>query len=331
LHDSRFRNLSIGARFVVTQELAGTSDEFFGGNSNATPARTCSNLQPGDGGIIDPSQVQRCNPQANDRRADYSDLYLTVRNPKIYTIPKLRVSLNPAFRFIFPTSAESRYQTLRLGITPSLSLSRSFWRDRIRVGYGLGFTKYFHQYTTPQINPSAQGAATTQGDNPYDGVVGAGLSNYYVDPSRVGTVGGRNTNYSLAHTINGGVVVSSKWSVDVLYIIIDAFAYDTGSCMVTTEGVTVNTCQAGDAVAARSGSSVTRPGHKDNQIFWATVNYQAYDWLGASLAWINSAPLQKPDSSYRQGIISTDYNAFTTVQLSATVAIDRLAGKIWKR
>ena len=61
------------------------------------------------------------------------------------------------------------------------------------------------------------------------------------------------------------------------------------------------------------------------------VSYQALDWLGISLAWINWAPMQKLDSSYRQGIISTDYDAFTTIQLGATITIDKLVARYWRK
>src|SRR5262249_23628588 len=114
----------------------------------------------------------------------------------------------------------------------------------------------------------------------------------------------------------------------------DAFTYDHScatSNVTTTDGVPYDTCTAGDRVAANSGASLARPSHRDSQVFWATLSYQPLDWLGISLAWINWAPMQYLNRKYRQGIISTDYNAFTTIQLGATITVDKLAARLWRK
>jgi len=150
---------------------------------------------------------------------------------------------------------------------------------------------------------------------------------------RDGTIGGYNINYSVSHTISGGIQLSDKWSIDVLYVIIDSFTYDhtCATSNVAVAGAQYDTCSAGDRVAADSGASLARPSHRDSQVFWATLGYQPLDWLGLSLAWINWAPLQRLDSSYRQGIISTNYDAFTTIQLAATITVDKLAARYWRK
>ena len=97
------------------------------------------------------------------------------------------------------------------------------------------------------------------------------------------------------------------------------------------QGQIIDTCRSGDAVAGNSGPSLNRPARRDSQVLWISLSYQATDWMGLSLSWINWAPAQKPDSSYRQGFISTDYNAFTTVQLGVTFTVDEIATAIRKR
>ena len=77
-----------------------------------------------------------------------------------------------------------------------------------------------------------------------------------------------------------------------------------------------------------SGGSCNRT-IRDSQVLWFTVGYQVLDWLNVSVAWINYAPLRKPDNSYRQGIVSVDYNAFTQISAGATITIDKLAGKLF--
>ena len=333
LRGTRWRSLQLQARFAVTANVSGTDEANFNGTSNASPAGTCPGTTINDNGTVDPGSVGYCNPSSNSRRADYSDTWLTLRNPRIYTLPKIGVYLNPAFRVILPTSIESQFQTLVMSLTPSVSAGRTFWHDKIRVGYGFGFTKNFHRYTSSQLSPQSGGAAATEGGNLSDGPYGAGLSNFYLDPSRDGTIGGYNISYSLAHTISGGIQISDKWSFDVLYVIIDSFTYDH-SCAtsnVAVAGAQYDTCSAGDRVAASSGAILARPSHRDSQVFWATIGYQPIDWLGISLAWINWAPLQRLDSSYRQGLISTNYDAFTTIQLAATITVDKLVARHWRK
>ena len=334
LRGTRWRTLQLAARWSLTANVSGTDEANFSGQSNASPAGTCPGTTINDNGTVDPGSVGYCNENANTRRADYSDIWLTLRNPRIYTVPKIGVYLNPAFRVIVPASQESLYQTLVMSLTPSIAAGRTFWHDKIRVGYGFGFTKNFHRYTSPLLAPGQGGlTGATAGGNLSDGPYGAGLSNFYLDPSRDGTIGGYNINYSLSHTISGGIQLSDKWSFDVLYVIIDSFTYDH-SCATTNvavAGAQYDTCSAGDRVAANSGATLARPSHRDSQVFWATIAYQPLDWLGLSLAWINWAPLQKLDSSYRQGIISTDYDAFTTIQLAATITVDRLAARYWRK
>ena len=331
--NTRWRGLQLAARFSLTANASGTDEANFSGHSNATPAGTCPGTTINDNGSVDPGSVGYCNPSPNQRRADYSDLWLTVRSPHVYTIPKIDVALSPAFRVVLPTSLESQYQTMVMSLTPTLAASRTFWHGRLRVGYGFGFTKYFHRYTSPELTPGSGGMAATEGGNLSDGPFGAGLSNFYLDPSREGTIGGYNVSYSFIHSISGGIQISDKWSFDVLYLVIDSFTYDhsCATANVSVDGAEYDTCSAGDRVAADSGASIARPSHRDSQVLWATIGYQALDWLGISLAWINWAPLQYPDSRYRQGIISTDYDQFTTIQLAATVTIDKLAARYWRK
>jgi hypothetical protein len=324
------KTLTLAARFAVTQELSGTDDASFNGSSNAGPHGTCSNINPING-VVDPTQVGYCNPASNDRRADYSDLWLTVKMPRVYTIPKAEIAISPAVRFIFPTSMQSRFQTLVMGITPSLSLSRGFWKDRIHIGYGVGYTKNIHQSTIAGLDPKTGGSAATDGSNPYDGAVGTSISNFYADPSRVSSVGGFNVSQSVSQTFSGSIQITDKLGFDALYILVSPFTYVEGNyCTTMVNGQPYDLCGAGDSVAASSGSTLNRGTKGMTQVLWLTLGYQALDWLNVSVAWINWAPTYYGNGSYRNGFISTDYNAFTTVQLGMTVTIDKLAQRFRK-
>ena len=329
---TRMEGAHIAARFILTQNLAGTDDANFSGNTAAGPQGTCSNIIPGQGGVVDPTMVQYCNPPSAQRRVDYSDTWLTFRFPRIYTIPKIGVNVSPSVRFIFPSSAQSQMATMQTSITGFLGLGRPFWGGKVRAGYTFGFNKYFHRETTAQIGSTATGDASSTGSNPSDGTVGAGISNFYLDPTsgRYGTTGNTNPNFTIQNILSLGVQAHAKVGIDLLYITVNTFGYSQ-PCDVTVAGYTVNTCASGDAVAQASNSSINRPGRRDSQVLWLAVNYSPLDYLTLTLAWINAAPMYNTNSTYRQGIISTNYDAFTTLSLGATVSIDGVADKIWKR
>jgi hypothetical protein len=336
LRRTRWKTLQLAARFVVTANLSGTDENAFSGNINTGPQGTCGNPSiSGNGGVVDPGSVSYCNPASATRRADYSDFWLTLRAPSLYkySIPQYSFSISPSFRAIFPTSMESRFQTLIAAITPSIGMTHTFWKGRLHGGFSLGVTKNFQKQSTSQVQTSTTGTTdpnAVNGGNPYDGALVGGLANFYADPTRQASLGGLNVNFSVMSVISGGVQFSDKWSFDALYIIANAFPYSQ-SCTENVQGYSINLCDTGNAVAANSGSELWRPGRRDTQIFWATLNYQPWDWIGFSVAWINSAPMWKPDSSYRQGIISTDYNAFTTVSFGTSISIDHFYEMLDKR
>lgn len=322
----RWSKLALSGRFVLTQGLAGTGAEYYGSEVRSGPQGTCSRIVPSaDGGVVDPRQVGYCHPPSADRRLDYSDIWLTAGVPRVVTIPRVNVDVPASLRVILPLSAQSRFQTLRFGLTATSGLVRAFLSDRLRVIYTAGFTKNFHAYTTPGLAPEGIGAAETGGATSSP-LAGVGISNLYGDPSRVGTAG-FNTSFSLSNALSARYSFTERWSADVLYMWVDGFTYGH-RCQVDIVGG-VDTCRTGAAVAAASGSEITARGHKRSQVFWVTASYQVRPWLGLSLAWVNWAPRMMPDSSYRQGFISTDYNAFTSVLLSASTSLDQITAR-WR-
>jgi hypothetical protein len=320
--------LTLSGRFVLTRALSGTGDDSFGGTVNSGPVAPCSNVLPSsEGGVIDPTQVRRCNPPSADRRIDYSDLWLTAGLPRFATIPRTGLDLSTSLRLILPTSVQSRYATLRFGLTGTGGLSRAFFGDKLRLIYTLGVTKNFHAYSTPGIDAGPPGPAGDVGANPSGGLSGTGISNLYADPTRAGQ-GGFNVSFSLANSLSAHFDLSQRWSGDVLYLWTDAFTYGH-RCQLDLDGLALDSCATGAAVAGASGTDVAARGHKRGQVFWVTASYSFRPWLSFSLAWVNWAPREKPDTSYRQPFISTDYNAFTSVMLSATTSLEEIA-KRWR-
>jgi hypothetical protein len=323
------RRLSLSGRFVLTRALSGTGDESFGSSAPGGPVIPCSDVIPSsNGGVIDPGQVRRCNPEAAGRRTDYSDVWLTAGLPRTTIVPRAGLDLSSSLRLVLPVSAQSRFATLRFGLTATGALSRGFFGDKLRLFYTLGLTKNFHAYSTPGLDPGPGGSAGDVGGNPSGGLAGTGISNLYGDPTRVGQ-GGFNTSFSLANSLSAHLDLSDRWSGDILYLWTDGFTYGHRCATVEVTGMVVDSCQTGAAVAGDSGSGVSARGHKRAQVFWVTASYAFRPWLSFAVAWVNWAPREKPDTSYRQPFISTDYNAFTSVMLSATTSIEEIA-KRWR-
>jgi hypothetical protein len=324
-----WHKLSLSGRFVLTRALSGTSDESFGGSVSSGPLTPCSNVIPSsDGGVVDPTQVRRCNPDAASRRTDYSDVWLTAGLPRFATIPRTSVDVSTSLRLALPTSAQSRFQSLRFGLTGTGGLGRDFLGGKLRLIYTLGVTKNFHAYSTPGIDPGGSGAAGEVGGNPSSGLAGTGISNLYGDPTRVGQ-SGYNTSFSLANALSAHLELAEKWSGDILYLWNDGFTYGHDCMVGLAPELSVDSCQTGAAVAGASHSSVESRGHKRAQVFWVTASYAFRPWLNFSLAWVTWAPREKPDTSYRQPFISVDYNAFTSVMLSATTSLEEVARR-WR-
>jgi hypothetical protein len=320
--------LSMSARFVLGRALAGTGDDSFGSTVNSGPLVPCSSITPSqDGGIIDPNQVQRCNPEPNNRRFDYSDISVAFGLPRVATIPRVGVSVSTSLRVVIPISPQSRFASLRTALTGSGVLSKGFFKDQLRLSYSLGVTKNFHRYTTAGLDPDSPGIGGELGGNPSSGLAGVGISNLYADPSRVGA-SGINTSYSFSNGLSAHLEVFKKWSGDILYLWTDGFSYGH-SCTVEVGGQIVDSCANGSTVAAGSLSSTESRGHKRGQVFSLTVSYNYQPWLGFSLGLSTWSPRMMPDTSYRQGFISTDYNAFTSVMLSVSTSLEELT-KRWR-
>jgi hypothetical protein len=321
--------LSLSGRFVLTRGLTGTSEEGFGSNVNAGPLVPCSSPTPSaEGGLIDPNQVARCHPAANSRRFDYSDIWLNLGLPRFAKIPAANIDVSTSLRFVIPTSAESQFATLRFATSASLGFSKAFLHDKLRVGYNFGASKNFHGYSTAGINRDQNGGAAEQGGNSASPISGTGLSNFYADPTRAAT-GTFATSYSFSNGLSAHYTVNSKWDADLLYLWTDGFTYPH-HCDYSLPAIDVNTCTTGAEVAGNSGTSITAIGHRRAQVLWATVNYSFRPWMQLSLAWVNWAPREKPDSSYRQPFYSTDYNAFSSVILSVSTSIEEVA-KRWRK
>jgi hypothetical protein len=205
----RFRTLSLQARFFFNVPVAGYDETNYAGD-----APSWSEQQPcatGRETSLQFRDLPRCPWGRGSRRVDYSDLTFILANPRIYTIPKIGVRVDPSVILTLPTSAQSRLRSLVLQGVAQLGVARGFWKNRIDLAYTFGYGQPFFRYASSGVTYDPAG-----GEVPYVGA--SGLSNFYtqfsaggaLQPSEVPILcqGGevcRNPTLFVQHTIRGTV------------------------------------------------------------------------------------------------------------------------------
>ncbi len=320
---TRWERLTLAGRFALTRALKSYDPANYASFSDGGYAVRCSKLAVAQNGTVDPTQVRRCQ-YSSDYRWDYGDVRLTLSNPDLISLP-LGIHFDPAVRAIVPVSLESRYATLVTSATALLGFSRAFLGDSLTASYTFGATKHFHRYTT---------AGESQGGALPDALVTSGYgaadvqsttANFLADPSRLGTLGDLNPSFGFLHYFEIDYS-RGRFNFSALYILIDTFSYAARCGPGQYGGVTTDPCANAGAVA-RGANGVGAAGRaiRDEQVLWLTAGFQLEDWIALSLSWINWAPLRFADNSYRQPFISTNYDAFTTVNLGFTISATKAA------
>jgi hypothetical protein len=322
--DTRFASMALAGRLVMEIPFFTYDEAYIDPTSDNGLPQPCSNVTTStNGGLVDPTAFQRCGTYRK-YRAHFGDALLTLKNPKIVEIPYAKINVNPSITFSLPTSLESQFANLYLGVGAGLGVTRSFFDGKLTVGYSFGATKFFHQYNVPvyRTNPIGDGAIT----NNYD--TQTGFSQGYIgDPTYLGNSASFNSDYGFRHTFLADLAPTDKIGVTALYILIDTFKNAPEHCDITYNGQSYNICDSTNAVA---GVPVQFHGHPiPSQVIWITAGYQALDWLNVNIAYITWSPTRFPDNSPRQPFFSADYNGFSSVSLGATISIDKAAAKIF--
>jgi hypothetical protein len=160
-----------------------------------------------------------------DRRADWSDLWLTLSDSKVYEEPHSHIKLGASLRGIVPLSYASRFASMITGVAASTSLSKSFYR--LDLSAGIGIQKNFFRYTSIQIpcsGPSPivlSSGETVQGYN--SGICRPG------DPSAPTTATALNADYSIFPSASGTYHFTDRLSFTLRFIYYDSFLYPSGS------------------------------------------------------------------------------------------------------
>lgn len=169
------------------------------------------------------------NPEA--RRENPLDSWLVLNARNLYTEARSKVRLGGALRAILPTSYESRYQHMVVGLSAGLNANRSFEfgqpdpaGKKWRVGVSLGETaskfiqtsKYRGDYPGDTTNCRVSG-------NVSSGQVGAGTD--VGAPAGSDHCGGPlNPNYSFTSSVNA-TLTRRRVSLSMTLIVINQFQY----------------------------------------------------------------------------------------------------------
>ncbi len=95
------------------------------------------------------------------REARINDISVGLNYGPVYVIPRADIRISASLSGTVPISRMSRTSSLRTAISPGLSFRRSF--GNLSLGYRLGATKRFHQFTSPVIDATTVDALRRNG------------------------------------------------------------------------------------------------------------------------------------------------------------------------
>jgi len=319
LSDTPFKRLSINTRFIVNQTISGYDTSSVSPDSVQDRPAPCSNLTTDGRGLIDPADVQRC-ATTRTYRPTLNDTWITFAAPWTGKIPVVDINVGTMGRVVLPTSYESQYANLMFGLAGNISFSRAFG-DQLRGLYVLQASKNFNSSTSAAVRDGETISNDPVTANYRVGQVVGNSADFYADPSKRGN-GGLVPSHALLHIF--GLDYSPKqfpdFSLSAMYISIASFAYEAKDCIIKLNGADYDVCAAANRVATVSNGVGTSPGGPTNdlQVFSVNASYTVRPDFILTGSWQNFSPLRMPNNQWRQPFISTDYNAFTSVGLSAT-------------
>jgi hypothetical protein len=230
-----------------------------------------------------------------------SDLSLDgVYTPAWMKIPVLGINVSPGLRMAFPTSIVSRGRSMMLSLSPSVAFRRSFellkgrFLKNIGLTYAFRATKYFHEYTTAQLNTSGI-CSLTNPDNP------ACLHSGY-----------RNVSWSLGNTFEVRLQVMEKLSLTMDLMLMNSLLYPLDS--ETYAGPNVPEVALGESEINHRAA------------VWGIidVSYDLFDWLWLSLGISTYNPQLTPDSKVRAPFV----NRYTAFYLDVTLPVDAFVNQV---
>ena len=226
-------------------------------------------------------------------------------SPTWMTIPVLKVRVNPSVRLGFPTSIASRGRSLMLSLAPGVAFRRSFkllsgrFLKNVGVMYAFRAYKYFHEYTTAQLDTSGI-CSLTNPDNP-----------------ACQHSGRRNRSWRLNNTFEVRLQLMEKltFTMDLMLLNDMLHKLDGG------------TYDVGDAPAVEVEASDVN--HRAAVWGIIDVSYDLLDWLWLSAGVSTYHPQLTPDSGIRAPFL----NRYTAFYFDVTIPVDQFVDQVrtWTR
>jgi hypothetical protein len=311
--------------FRVQNEMVGTDPRYRTTNF-ANPNYSGSQMEylpiSDQGGYLDESDAHQTDRTVSGayRRADYSDVWLTIMNSSLYTIPKAKINIDAALRVTLPTSLQSRNKGLRTYIMSYAGLTRGFslpYNMKLFAGYGFYWVHYFWKSDVPHTKDNF--------DSWEDPNTGVSSTDDYDYPAS-----SYNPHDAVYNSlwVNLNFLKKFNFYVDYTYMWIAPYQPDDYCIVDLGNGTTTNACENTYDVR---GYSRPQPWEmRTSQMFTMSLSYAPLPYLKVAAGLTTVAPERKPNSQdYQQAFLVTNYNRYSMFMLNLTFYTGKLLKSVY--
>ncbi|GAB4298058.1 MAG: hypothetical protein Kow0090_13420 [Myxococcota bacterium] len=185
--------------------------------------------------------------------------------PEILMIPKTGVMFGYATNLAFPTSKNSQFQTKQFTWSNDVIVAKSLWAFDFM--YVFRFTKGFHKFTTPELEPSGEVAI------PDDVAAAAQAQQGLPVLQRSGIlsiIGRANTSYQIMNMLGLSYTVTDELWLEFSFYTVNGRAYKV--------------------------SDEKERGERDSWGSETALRYTPWEYLNFGIGWATEVPMLRPDS-----------------------------------
>ena len=213
------------------------------------------------------------------RETQFGDARIEFVHTNLYKEKYSGIQFSGLLRLQLPTSKASQFATLRLGTMADLGVARTFFNDKLSIGYDFRFYKFFHKYTTSEFEAGKGGTYTDANGQVLD---------IYVPQGEYLNTGELNLDYQFAHIFAVSYAFTEKLSAIGYFWIINGVTYEP------------------------TGGGPR--GNRDSLDFNVELDYMITKWFVVDAGFDTSQPQLTPDSTYPSNPVwRNTADNFTTV------------------
>ena len=308
--------LTLSAELSLGVELAGNDARFRGAQFSgpaATPGGAESLAINAQGQVVN---AQAGQADGTGKRALLTDLWLGLSHPKLYRVPLAGVDLGARLAVILPTSTASQATGLYASPGLGISLGRSFWSERLSLGYSLRYTHYLYRHATNDFR--------SMGGE----VIVNGRPEPVYQPNRGTSL---NPNFAVINELWVEGKIIAGLSAAASYSLINTFTHALEPVELETLPL-ADPCADGQAVAVATGGEVNACGERsqrDAHWFRFHLSYQVLPQLGISAGLSTYQPVRHEGAGVSNPFIQTvPTTNYTTVELGLRLEFEETAGAL---